>query len=99
MTERDGTPRSGADAAATEPEAPLDEQDVVLTVPASFNEVARELTVREGSVWTEQGLLAVPAGCRAAVERAWQPGPMVLPACEPELAAVTTTPPHPVGLT
>lgn len=52
----------------------------------------RELTVSEGSVWTEQGLLAVPAGCRAAVERAWQPGPMALPACEPELAVVTPPP-------
>ncbi len=30
---------------ASHPEAPLAEQDVVLTVPASFDEVARELTV------------------------------------------------------
>ncbi|MFO0573532.1 MAG: hypothetical protein U1A78_06020 [Polyangia bacterium] len=50
----------------------------------------RELVVREGTVWTEQGVLSVPAGCRAAVERAWLPGPMALPPCEPELAAATT---------
>ncbi|MEW6270595.1 MAG: Hsp70 family protein, partial [Thermodesulfobacteriota bacterium] len=34
---------------AAHPEAPLAEQDVVLTVPASFDEVARELTVRAAS--------------------------------------------------
>lgn len=52
----------------------------------------RELLVREGTVWTEQGVLTVPAGCRDAVERAWMPGPMALPPCEPELAAATTAP-------
>jgi hypothetical protein len=52
----------------------------------------REITVREGSVWTEQGIQAVPAGCRAAVERAWMPGPMALPPCDPELAVVTPPP-------
>ncbi|MDG2307338.1 MAG: Hsp70 family protein [Candidatus Binatia bacterium] len=31
------------------PEAPLEEQDLVLTVPASFDEVARELTVRSAA--------------------------------------------------
>jgi len=36
--------RSAYDAAS--PEHPLSEQDLVLTVPASFDEVARELTVR-----------------------------------------------------
>jgi molecular chaperone DnaK (HSP70) len=38
------------------PEAPLDEQDVLLTVPASFDTVARELTVRAA---TDAGLLHV----------------------------------------
>ena len=38
---------------ATHPDAPLAEQDVVLTVPASFDEVARELTVAAA---TEAGL-------------------------------------------
>lgn len=31
---------------ATHPQFPLDEQDVVITLPASFDEVARELTIR-----------------------------------------------------
>src|SRR5690606_10196819 len=35
--------RSAWDAA--HPAAPLDQQDVVLTLPASFDEVARELTI------------------------------------------------------
>lgn len=53
---------------------------------------AREITVREGTVWTAAGVLPVPPECRSLPERAWQPGAGPLPSCAPEAVAVAAPP-------
>lgn len=62
------------------PEAPLAAQDVVLTVPASFDQVARELTVQAAKrAGLSVRLLEEP---QAAFYAAWRDGVIVAPSVE-----------------
>lgn len=52
----------------------------------------REITVREGTVWTAAGVLPVSPECRSLPERAWLPGAGPLPSCAPEAVAAAEPP-------